>query len=205
MDLVPALNDGGIEGAEACALHDPADADKGEDEGHEGKVGQLDGPAVCFRVAFILMAPLLPVFPRSVGAGVGGPASTVVVPVVGCRRGGGAVVARPAMAPGVVCLALLDVGEDVMGSDQHAVALQADVQRQIGYGRRGMAPVGVVQLDEGIEALLGIRLAPGAFQNLIRRGCDNLRPPQQLWVMMRVGVVRIRATRCRMLRECMTA
>jgi hypothetical protein len=48
------------------------------------------------------------------------------------------------MAPCIVCLALFDIREDIVRCDQHAVALETDVEGQIGYGRYTVAAVGVV-------------------------------------------------------------
>ena len=188
--LVAALDDGAVEGAEARALDDAADAYEGEDERHEGEVGQLYGPAVGVRAALVIVTPALPVLPGGIAARIRGPTAAVKVPFRGGGRRGRAVMASPAVAPGVVCLALLHIRENIVGSDQHAVALQTDVQRQM-CNRRGLASVGVVQLHEGIKALLRIQFALATFQNLIRRRgpvrLDGLRPLQQLRVL---GVVR---------------
>lgn len=58
---------------------------------------------------------------------------------------------------------------------------------QLSYSGRGMAAVGVVELDEGIEAVLGVCIALSAFENLVGRGCFvwflGVWPFQQLYVV----------------------
>jgi DUF1009 family protein len=73
------------------------------------------------------------------------------------------VVAGPAVAPGIIRLAFLDIGQNVMCCNQHAVALEPHMEGQLGYRRRRMAPVGMVQLDERIEAVLCIGIASRAL------------------------------------------
>lgn len=143
VDLVPALDDGAVEGAKAGSLHDAADAHEGEDEGHKGEVGELYGPGVGrpSALALGLAAPSLPVLPRRVVARVGGPAPPIELPLGG---GGRTVVAGPAVAPEIVRLSLLHIREDIVGRNKHAVALEAHVQRQRRYWRGGVASVGVV-------------------------------------------------------------
>ena len=58
---------------------------------------------------------------------------------------------------------------------------------QLSYSCRGMAAVGVVELDEGIEAVLGVCIALSALEDLVRRGCPvrgfGLWPFQQLCII----------------------
>ena len=129
------------------------------------------------------------------------------------------VVACPAMAPGIIRLAFLSIRQDIVGCHEHAVALEAHVERQLGDGRGEMAAVGVVQLDEGVEAVLGVCIALAALEDLVRRGwfmrVFGLGPRQQVGVMvlgiaapllvlswLYVPVVLVLGSRSR---ECMTA
>jgi hypothetical protein len=111
--------------------------------------------------------------------------------------GGGLVVPRPAQAPGVVCLAPRIVGEDGVGSHEQAVALQAHGVWQVGCWRRGIGAVGVVQLDEGVEAVFRVGLAAFAAEDLVRRrsavGRHGVGPAQIGLVAMRMLGVGARA------------
>jgi len=83
------------------------------------------------------------------------------------------------------------------------------VEGQLGDGRLGMAAVGVVELDEGIEAVLGVGVALPAPQDLVGRGClvrlHGVWPPEQLCVIAvggRVLVLGVGAPLCCGLRTC---
>jgi hypothetical protein len=97
------------------------------------------------------------------------------------------VVACPAMAPGIIRFAFLDIGQDVVCCDQHSIALKPHVEGQLSYGGRGMAAIGVVEFDEGIEAVLGVCIALSALEDLVGRRCSvrgfGLWPFQQLCII----------------------
>jgi hypothetical protein len=45
------------------------------------------------------------------------------------------------------------------------------MEGQLSYGGRSMAAVRVVELDQGIEAVLGVGIALAAVEDLVGRGC----------------------------------
>lgn len=61
------------------------------------------------------------------------------------------------------------------------------MEGQLGDGSLGMAAVGVVELDEGIEAVLGVGIALAAPEDLVGRGrlvrLYGVWPPEQLCVV----------------------
>lgn len=82
----------------------------------------------------------------------------------------GVVGACPACTPEVVCSAFGVIGQDAMGADDEAVPLEAHSMGDMGYGRRGVAAVGVVQLCESIEAVFRVDVATAEREDLVRRG-----------------------------------
>jgi len=104
--------------------------------------------------------------------------------------GRGAVMARPAVAPGVVGPPLRVVGEDGVGGDEEAVALQAHLGWQVGSGGGGSTAVGVVQLYERVESVFRVDLAAFTAENLVRGGSavgmDCLGPAQIRLLAMRM-------------------
>lgn len=122
----------------------------------------------------------------------------------------------PSHAPRVICPALISVREEVVGSNKQAISLQADLEGQMGDCRGGMAAIGVVQLDERIEAIFGVDVAFCTPQDLIRRRnrlrLDSFRPAQEVGIMAvrvrgQLGVLSVAAgLPCDVdRRECMTA
>jgi hypothetical protein len=136
----------------------------------------------------VLVVPALPILPGCIGAGVGGPAAGVVFPVVVSWGSGCVMVACPAVAPGIIRLAFPSIRQDVVCSNEHAIALEAHVKRQLGYGRGDVAAVGVVELDEGVETVFGICIALAALEDLVRGGCFmgrlGLGPRQQVGIVV---------------------
>ncbi|PPJ79221.1 hypothetical protein CV019_00620, partial [Staphylococcus haemolyticus] len=63
VDLVSALDDRGVEDAEAGALHDAADGNEGEQQRYEGGIGHLDGTLALGVRGVVLAVPALPIFP----------------------------------------------------------------------------------------------------------------------------------------------
>jgi hypothetical protein len=123
-----------------------------------------------------------------------GPLAVLGAPwVVWVVSDGVVVVASPAESPGVVCAALCVVGEDGVGGNEQTVALEADVGRQVVGGRAGVGAVGMVQLDEVVEAVLGVGLAGRAAQDLVGRrgavGVYGIIGPAQVGLLLVVGVV----------------
>ena len=182
------LHDGRGEHVGARALHDAAERYYGEDEGDKSDV-RHEHVAWLGLGAVLPTIPALPIFPVGIVDGVVArrPLPLLWRPVVGRRLRGGLVVAFPAVAPRIVRFPLCIVGEDGVGGDEQAVALQADGVRNVGY--RGVAAVWVVQLDEGVEAVFRIGITAAAVQDLVGRrrlvGMDRVRPGQVGVVVMR--------------------
>lgn len=112
------------------------------------------------------------------------------------------------MAPCIVCLALLGIGQDVVGRNQQAISLEAHMEGQAGDCRGRMAAVGVVELYEGIEAVLAVGVAAAAPEDLVgsrrRVRRDGLGPAQHVCVAamgLGGGVLGITA---RVSQQCMT-
>jgi len=118
VDLVAPLYDRVVEGVESSALHDAAYTDERKDEGHKGKVGHLHRAGVrVLGTAAVLVVPALPVLPGRIGTRIRIPAMWIIVPVVMTGAHGHLVVTGPAVAPGIIRFAFLDIGEDVVGGD----------------------------------------------------------------------------------------
>jgi hypothetical protein len=212
--LVPLFYHRVVEGVESSPLDHTPYAHKGEDKRHEGEVRHLYGTCVRGLAAIVLVMPTLPVLPCRIAAGIGRPAARIIVPVIMARCGRRVVVARPAVAPGIVRFAFLDIRQDVVGCNQHSIALEAHMEGQLRYRGGDMTAVRVVQFDEGIETVLGVCVASPAPKYLIRsRRLVRLlgfRPPQQLDIIAvrgRIVVLRVVAALSCDLRvcECMTA
>ena len=185
--LVPPFNNRVVKGTESGTLNDAAYADKGKDERHEGEIRHLERARVRVSAAAVLAVPALPILPCGVVAGVASPSTVIIIPVavVICRRG--VVVACPAVAPCIICFAFLDIRQDIVRGYQHSIALQTHMERQTGHGGCGVASVGVVQLHECIEAVLGVGSTLGALQDLIWRRrlvrLDGFRPVQGVQII----------------------
>lgn len=134
MDPVALLHDRGAKDACACALHDAAYRDNGNDQGDKGKVRDVEVSGFPLGAALPLV-PSLPVLPCRIVLGVMGPLTLVGGPRVLRGVGGRLVMPCPTEPPRVVCLALGVVREEGMGGDEKTIALQTDVVRQMCYGR----------------------------------------------------------------------
>jgi hypothetical protein len=95
------------------------------------------------------------------------------------------VVFRPSRAPQVVCSPFGIIRQYRVGSDEQAVSLDADRGRKMGYWRRRMVAVGVVQLCECVEAVFRVDLAAAASEYLVRCrrlvGVQRVRPGE-IWL-----------------------
>ena len=155
MHLVRLLERRARERARLRRTPDTAQRRERQDQADEGGVGREGRSGGGARRVGVARVPALPVLPRRVRHGVvaGGPAGAVR------GRGRGEVgvgAAGPAMAVLVVGAAFGRVGEQGVGGDDETVALHAGGTRQHGDGRGRVASVWVVQLHEGVEALLGV-------------------------------------------------
>lgn len=131
--------------------------------------------------------PLLPVFPGGIHAGiagrlppfaVGGAISVPDVPRVN--------LSLPARAESIVQIAFRGVAEDVVGGDNEAVALGLG---QVGdpVMERVVMPVGVVKLDELVEARLVVGFRLGLVKDLVGRGVRRRWPAS--WAIGEGGLV----------------
>lgn len=194
MDPVALLHDGGAEDAGAGSLHDAAERDNCKDQRDKCEVRDVYIARGRF-LACLALVPALPVLPGRIVGRIMGPLAVLGAPwVVWVVSDGVVVVGSPAESPGVVCAALCVVGEDGVGGNEQTVALEADVGRQVVGGRAGVGAVGMVQLDEVVEAVLGVGLAGRAAQDLVGRrgavGVCGIGPAQVgLLVVGVVGVV----------------
>lgn len=89
---------------------------------------------------------------------------------------------HPASAPYIVRVSFGGVGEDGVGGDEEAVALDPNGMWQVSYGRGWLATVWVVQFYEVIESVFRVGLASLGREDLVwcwrLVGVDSLRPAE---------------------------
>jgi hypothetical protein len=79
-----------------------------------------------------------------------------------------------------------------MSSNDETVSLEAFSMRNMGYRRRGMAAVWVVQLCESIEAVFRVGITVAYGENLIRRGSAVRRHRDGPREVCLVAIMRVR-------------
>ncbi|KAI9147741.1 LOW QUALITY PROTEIN: Ubiquitin carboxyl-terminal hydrolase 2 [Paramyrothecium foliicola] len=122
-------------------------------QGREDAVGHVEGLGA---LAVAALVPALPVLPGGVAGGAVLAVPPEVVLVADRLVDGRGARAGPADALGVVQAALGRVAEQVVGGDDEPVTLQPDGLREVVEGGGVFVLVRVVELDELVEALLGI-------------------------------------------------